>query len=367
MKIIKSLLSGLLVVAVSLGIALLLAEGVVRLLYKDQINLFPRYHTDAHYSEFTLRSMRPNSDFWHTSRDGSWHFHINNKGLRNTQDFAYEKPSGTVRLLALGDSHTQGYEVRQDQTYSSVMQRYLQHAGVNAQVINAGVSGFSTAEALVYLENEGYKYSPDVVVLGFFANDFQDNLKADFFRLNPDGELVVNKYEHIPGVRIQNFIYSLPLVKWLSENSYFYSMLFNATWEFFKGRLAANADEKVTEYALPTTDSVSDYDYALTAALVRRMYSFCQQHGIRLIIVDIPVIAEKGGATTSFSGGMEQAAQQNSDAVVEFMPLFADYNDVAQLHLPHGHRHISEFSHSLIGVAAAKAAQELLAEDNNAE
>ena len=29
-------------------------------------------------------------------------------------------------------------------------------------------------------------------------------------------------------------IYSIPSVKWLSENSYFYSLLFNNTWNYFK-------------------------------------------------------------------------------------------------------------------------------------
>ena len=55
---------------------------------------------------------------------------------------------------------------------------------MRAEAINAGVSGFGTAEALAFLENEGH-YRPDVVVLGFYANDFEDNLKAGLFALDP--------------------------------------------------------------------------------------------------------------------------------------------------------------------------------------
>ena len=59
-----------------------------------------------------------------------------------------------------------------------------------AEVLNTGVSGFSTAEELAYLENEGLRYSPDVIVVGFFANDYSDNARADLYRL-VDGNLIV--------------------------------------------------------------------------------------------------------------------------------------------------------------------------------
>lgn len=96
--------------------------------------------------------------------------------------------------------------MRQESTFSAVLERFLNHHKMSAGAINAGVSGFSISEALVFLENEGYKYSPDVAVLGFYANDFQDNLKAGLFSLDNQGRLTEEKYEHIPGVRIQNVI-----------------------------------------------------------------------------------------------------------------------------------------------------------------
>ena len=62
--------------------------------------------------------------------------------------------------------------------------------------------------------------------------------------------MVIQKKSHIPGVKIQNIIYELPFVKFLSEHSYFYSLMFNNTWEFFKTRLARRAAEQVNEYAI---------------------------------------------------------------------------------------------------------------------
>ena len=201
---IKRFLGNIALMIFALVSAFALGEIVVRLLYKDVSVMYPRYHTEYHYGRYTIRGNRPNAEFWHTSVDGSWKFVTNSKGFRNTKEFTYEKPANTIRVLSLGDSHTQGHEVRQDFTFSAVLERFLNQHKSHAEVINAGVSGFGNAEELVFLENEGFKYKPDVVVLAFFANDFEDNVKAGLFGLDNQNHLVEQKFEHIPGVRIQN-------------------------------------------------------------------------------------------------------------------------------------------------------------------
>lgn len=122
---IKKISSNIALLLICSIVAFLGGEAVVRLLFKDDILLMPRYHTNTQYGDFTLRKVRPNSVFWHTSVDGSWEFETNAQGFRNRKDFNYEKPEGVVRVLSLGDSHTQGYEVRQDFTFSAEIQNYL--------------------------------------------------------------------------------------------------------------------------------------------------------------------------------------------------------------------------------------------------
>lgn len=357
---IKNILVNLGVLVLSLIIIFIIGEFIVRSLYKDKTVLFPRYHTDAQYGQFTLRKIRSNSVFWHTSPDGSWKFTINNKGLRSDRDFEYEKPEGIIRIISLGDSHTQGCEVRQDYTFSAIIEKYLKAHGHNAEVINAGISGFSTAEELLFLENEGIKYKPDFVVLGFFANDFQDNIKANFFKLDENGNLLIQKKQHIPGVKVQNIIYKLPFVKWLGENSYFYSLLFNNTWNYFKTKLSKKSSDRVVEYAIPTQDKFSDYQTALTSALIQRMYKFCYKNNIKLIIIDIPTIAEKNQFKTSFSESLSRKIANYSDGYILSDLLLAEYRAIAEIHRPHGHRHISEFTHTLLGIAVAKKISSLI-------
>ena len=344
----KRALAAAALAAASLTIAMLVGELAVRVALKDQSVLFPRYHTDYHYGGYTLRGIRASSEFWHTSADGSWKFTTNSRGLRDTREFSYAKPAGTVRVLSLGDSHTQGYEVRQQATFSAVLERYLAVHGVRAEVLNAGVSGYSTAEELAYLENEGYRYAPDVVALGFYANDFEDNLKAGLFALE-HGKLIERKREHIPGVRIQNAIYSVPGVKWLSENSYFYSLLFNNIWEYFKAILAAHAKGEATEYAVATRSANSDYEIALAVALIERMSRFCSEHGMRLVVVDIPQMRSAYRVTDSLPKSAQEALAKMGIEYVSSQSVLSEYDGVAEMHVPHGHNHISEITHLLVG------------------
>ncbi len=350
----KILLTNISFLIFIIAICFLVAEFIVRSLFKEETVLFPRYHTDANYGQYKLRKIRPNSTFIHTSVDGKWEFNINNQGLRNNIDYGYKKTKGTIRIISLGDSHTQGYEARQNYTYSSIIEKYLNTHGYNAEVINAGISGFSTAEELLFLENEGIKYNPDFVVLGFYANDFEDNIKSNFFTLDKNGNLSIEKYEHIPGVKIQNFIYSFGLVRWLGENSYFYSLLFNNTWKFFKTKLSKNASDRAVEYAIPSQTDISNYQKELTSALIIRMYNFCKKNNIKLIIIDIPKITDGHLIQPSVPKSLIENMTKYSDGYISSTSLIADYAGVAEIHRPHGHRHISEFTHAIFGVSAAK-------------
>lgn len=355
----KKLLINVALTVSALTAAYIFCEAAVRLLYKDETKLFPRYHTKYQYGPYTIRGIRPNAEYWMTSIDGSWKFVTNSKGLRNTKDITYAKPANTIRVLSLGDSHTQGYEARQDFTFSAVLERFLNHHSKSAEVINSGVSGFSTAEELVFLENEGIKYSPDVVVLGFSANDFEDNLKAGLFGLNAQNQLIEKKYEHIPGVGIQNVIYNIPPVRWLSENSYFYSLLFNSIWYHFKTKLAQEA-----EYSVPTSTTSSGYQIALTAALIERMQRFCTDRGIRFIFVDIPY---RSGRYRYTSAVPPELFERLTAAHVEYIgsqPLLQKFDGVAEMHAPHGDHHITEYTHTLIGT---EIGQRLLAPGNRRE
>jgi lysophospholipase L1-like esterase len=359
----KKAIGNLLLTCVALTFALAAAEFTVRLLYKDQTVLSPRYHTDYQYGRYKLRGVRPNTSYSQTTLDGSWQFVTNSRGFRNAVDFPYGKPNGAMRVLSLGDSQTQGHEVRQGATFSAVLENYLNAHNVHAEVLNTGVSGFSTAEQLAFLENEGYKYEPDVVVLGFFANDFVDNVRAGLFRFDGPDRLVPVKFEYIPGVRIQNLMYAIPGVRWLGENSYFYSVLFNHIWAFFKARSKRQAVESASatsihtpasdaefEFAVATRSKHSSYEKGLALALIDRMHAFCRERGIRFIVLDIPTVRDVRQFGSSLPSEMRDALLAKHVELITSDSLLKDFGGAVEIHVPHGTRHISEFTHALFGI-----------------
>jgi len=101
---------------------------------------------------------------------------INSHGLREPET-TYEKPIGTFRILNLGDSIVMGWGVRQEDTYGQQLESLLNEEGVSNQhieVINAGVPGWNLENAGSYLEAQGLKYQPDLILLGItLTNDIK--------------------------------------------------------------------------------------------------------------------------------------------------------------------------------------------------
>jgi lysophospholipase L1-like esterase len=109
----------------------------------------------------------PNSRF----QQGKIINQYNSMGFRG-EGHATEKPAGTVRVVVVGDSVTEGYGVEWDNVFSSVVQAQL---GAGYEVISLGMGGLNTPQEVHILEEVGVRYSPDYVVVNFIMND------CDFF------------------------------------------------------------------------------------------------------------------------------------------------------------------------------------------
>jgi hypothetical protein len=96
----------------------------------------------------------------------------NSTGLRGKTDYNYGRNDSRVRILTLGDSFTFGDEVSDNETYPY----YLQQLIPNAEVINLGMHGYGHDQMLIFLREEGVKYKPDIIILGFLPMDMHRNL-----------------------------------------------------------------------------------------------------------------------------------------------------------------------------------------------
>ena len=98
---------------------------------------------------------------------------INAQGYGDTEDFVYrEDLPDYTRILMLGDSFTQGFSADYGSSFVELLEANLPEA----MVWNGGLTGTGTAQALVTLEAFAPVMQPNLVVLGFFMNDFTDNL-----------------------------------------------------------------------------------------------------------------------------------------------------------------------------------------------
>ena len=97
----------------------------------------------------------------------------NSRGLRGSSEHAYEKPPSTLRILTFGDSFTFGEEVSDDETWPYFLEKLLP----GSEVINFGIHGYGHDQMLLYLREEGIKYHPDIVILGFLSmEDMERNM-----------------------------------------------------------------------------------------------------------------------------------------------------------------------------------------------
>ncbi len=131
-----------------------LGELLIYSAYHDRLILFPRYVTDATYGPFKIRRNVSKAHYVHKSYHGQWKFFINSQGFRSKIKFSYDKPPGTIRIMTLGDSFTIGYEGQQEETYSAILEKYFRDNGYPVEVINTGLSGFGTAEELIFFRRK---------------------------------------------------------------------------------------------------------------------------------------------------------------------------------------------------------------------
>ncbi|MBI3862758.1 MAG: SGNH/GDSL hydrolase family protein [Planctomycetia bacterium] len=87
---------------------------------------------------------------------------------------AEEIPDGnTVKIVALGDSITKGVRsgVKPDETFAALLEVDLKKQGVRAEVVNVGIGGERTDQALARLEKEVIAAKPQFVTIMYGTND----------------------------------------------------------------------------------------------------------------------------------------------------------------------------------------------------
>jgi hypothetical protein len=212
------------------------------------------------------------------------------------------KAPGARRLLAIGDSFTFGDAVQWEEAWPYQLELRLDAGRSRAhfEVVNAGVSGFGTAQQLLLYRLLQAPLRPDVVVLGFaVVNDVLDNLCIDEGTYQPrrnapcftleDGRLILHEpvpqpppsaSRWVPGVRamalfwgqVQNFVLGNPAVLDLGAR-----LGIRPRLPYMPATIASWYDERYNAAG-----------WALTRRLLRELKRTLDEHGVQMIILVVP-------------------------------------------------------------------------------
>jgi hypothetical protein len=145
---------------------------------------------------------------------------INSHGFHD-KERSYEKPANTIRIAVLGNSWTEAMQVPLDKTYCSVLERKLTErscfARKTVEVLNFGVSGYSTAQELLLLRQEVWKYHPDVIIVAFYsARDVANNVRqfnnaaepeqSPYFVYRGDSLVLDESFRALPAVQARQIM-----------------------------------------------------------------------------------------------------------------------------------------------------------------
>jgi hypothetical protein len=188
------------------GSALLLAASIVLSIGLAEVLLrvagfsYPSFIvTDPHFGHRLKPGARG-----HYAEEGKSYVRINAQGMRDDREVAAEKPADRYRIAILGDSYAEGVQLDVSKLFWRILEDRLNRCGFapgkHVEVLNFGVSGYSTGQELLVLRKRVPVFNPDLVVLAFLSgNDVRDNSRAlahayprPYFSLAAVGQLVLD-------------------------------------------------------------------------------------------------------------------------------------------------------------------------------
>ena len=340
----KAFALGIVVATISFTILLLFAELVIRIFYPCP--LIPRYVTN---SGFGVRVHSSNIVTHHTTPDYRIKVQTNSLGIRGDKEITFTKPANVFRVLLLGDSFTFGYGVDVEQTYGALIESTLREKGINAEVINLGVSGFGTAEELVMLNKRGLKFDPDLVIVGFCRNDHLNNVLSLLYVIDNSGQLVRKNEEYLPAIKERDFLYSFALYRFLAERShllYFVrEKISTIVMQNIRNRNIQVINADTGKIVTKDKAIIKEKERQLTAALLDEIKRTCVNNNINFCILDIP-----GGKQFTSSLPYDNLTFVNRDEIIDPAPVFKNESANKKLYwtqsaghwTPEGHKIASE-------------------------
>lgn len=279
----------------SLVLFLILLESGVRLLVPPSRWLFLDGDADWRLDSALGWANKPDLDVTSQTSFGSVRFRTNADGLIPF-DATRERPDAAIRIMVFGDSMVVGRTVDQAEIYTARLETALRERGIHADVVNAGVQGYSTDQALLLMQRWLPVYQPDVVLYGSTLNDYGGNVLSNaywhakpVFRVDERKQLQLALPQ--PASEIRKF--GEGPRRWLQKSALY--RLVQPGIFLLRARLFG-LEERIllgTEQGVYIGDATSDaLDWTLYEALVARMKESAEGAGARFLFFAHPEVAE---------------------------------------------------------------------------
>jgi lysophospholipase L1-like esterase len=321
MRRVLNILANLILVTAGLFLGLLAVEQIIPYYWKSRM---PYGGWEGRFEHDPTLCWRNRPDFYMVGKPADSLFGRvesthNSKGLRD-EEYPYQKPEGTYRILVLGDSYTYGGSVQQYEAFPEILESLFKRHG-SFEVINAGVIGYGITQETLYYETEGYKYEPDLVMLVFFHNDLEDLVKD---KPKPKFELVNGQLElhNVPCPPPSQQETHDTEEKWLPavREGLMEQLQFPETRALIQGALKAKAPRCLGPFTPPP---YWEYAWQTVEAILRRLKENVEEHESRLVVVTIPPDKEWIGCWSSPDAeAMNSICTDEGIAHIDLLPHF---------------------------------------------
>jgi hypothetical protein len=272
-------------------------------------------------------------------------YNNNSLGMRGSREYQ-EKKETEYRILIMGDSFTYGFGVNDDQTFSRQVEKDLRANHLSIEVINAGNPGKGTDYALKLFETIGRRLHPDLTILCFFPNDFQDNERGEYYLVGKHGALTVKSLKDDQS-RIKNLLFHLPGYNWLISWSQAANLAKQAGVDFIVNRAQKTGPDASAGLVVSYKKGLEGFSHrtnkGLTNLYVERLNAAVKHAGGELMMCYIPISQEvlDYRRTRTFSAderAIQHIAADNGMMLWSLTPLLAHSGQpIERLYYQEGH------------------------------
>jgi len=226
------------------------------------------------------------------------------------------KPANTYRMVLLGASNDMGTGVKDDQTYENLVEDALNSRIPDGrysryEILNLSVAADSILQRVLRLEQEGFQFQPNTVMLSISAVDEQfvaSHLRKVLIRgIEPPGPYREIVQSVVRRARVNG---KMPAVMIERRLQPYYEEL--CSWSF------------------------------------QRFAQQCAQRGVRPIVIYRPAPADFSGQESSARGNLLRMARAAGLEVVDLSPAFDSVADRSSLILAKWDDHTTALGHRLL-------------------